>query len=105
MWKRKDRTTATTSARGLTRRLFMSGEVIDGLNETVPDGKLGITLTAADARIVLVDDPEALRHLFALLDALVVDGSEWRARTVSIATRASAQQAASVPASEPSPAV
>lgn len=105
MWKRKDRTTATASARGLTRRLFMSGEVIEGLNVTVPDGKLGIALTAADVRIVLVDDPEALRHLVALLDALVVDGSEWRARSVSIDTRPSGQQATRTPVSEPSPAV
>lgn len=98
MWKRKQRTTATTSARGLTRRLFLCGEVVDGLGETVPDGKLGIALTSADARIVLVDEPEALQHVFALLDALVLDGSEWRPRTIGPALP-------TPPASEPAPPI
>lgn len=103
MWKRKYRPTATTSARGLTYRLYMSGEVIAGLTGSVPDGKLGIVLTAADVRIVLVDEPEALRHVFALLDALVVDGSEWRARTVPAAAPFDPAPLP-VPSAEPSPA-
>jgi hypothetical protein len=101
MWNRKQRTTTTTSARGLTRRLFLSGEVIDGLGETVPDGKLAIALTSADARIVLVDEPEALQHVFELLDALVLDGSEWRPRTVDPASRPQPASEPARPAGQP----
>lgn len=80
MFNRKDRPTAVTSARTVSRQLYLSGEAID--DTEVPDGRLGIALTTASARIVLIDEPEALRHLFGLLDALVLDGSEWRPRTI-----------------------